>query len=564
MKNALGVYGFVRYLGPHNGGCTEQNKGEYAALLKVFLASPSLRWFMDTYLTQSNIRDLLGENSPEITQLKNQWYCLRLTGCAQDNSHFPVLVWIKKQRFWKEARLEDGLFLTMKDSMLTAPVLVNNAEDTLRGPWQRQRKPPGIDLYCTKTNGCAFVSKHKKTMEDHVKKCRPKVTQLVCKTQGCKFVTPYKSALTNHKKKCDQPGAQPEIVAPDLTTTQVMVYACSHTGCKMTYTTKRQILAHQRTHAIPNSRSKAASKSEDDEEDSTEETDGKMTNPTRRQNTAHQRTHSRINHKANAKPNRRAKATSKPEADEDSDDGKQQKATREKKPVESKEPPTVPVTKLFRCAFCEESHDTTELAQRHQRKHLEPTSSSLAGMYRCLECPKSHNSPELARLHQQKHQTRQQRSTVDVETLMCPECKVFSGTPVHVLAHVGGCRASLTCSLCHIKCDSQSLLMIHLVLCARGEPATARNKRPREDEEESWKPNRNHNKKNMVKLHWQRSDVAVWLRLVELEEYQAKFTKEQVDGRILLALTEESIKGPQYGMTAPHAAKFIELREAFE
>ena len=207
------MYGFVRYLGPHNGGCTEQNKGEYAALLKVFLASPSLRWFMDTYLTQSNIRDLLGENSPEITQLKKQWYCLRLTGCAQDNSHFPVLVWIKKQRFWKEERLEDGLFLTMKDSMLTAPVLVNNAEDTLRGPWQRQRKPPGIDLYCTKTNGCAFVSKHKKTMEDHVKKCRPKVTQLVCKTQGCKFVTPYKSALTIHKKKCDQLGAQSEIVA---------------------------------------------------------------------------------------------------------------------------------------------------------------------------------------------------------------------------------------------------------------------------------------------------------------------------------------------------------------
>ena len=54
-----------------------------------------------------------------------------------------------------------------------------------------------------------------------------------------------------------------------------------------------------------------------------------------------------------------------------------------------------------------------------------------------------------------------------------------------------------------------------------------------------------------------------WLKLVELEDYQDKFTQQQVDGRILLDITEETIKGTPYSMTDAHAKKFMGLREAF-
>jgi hypothetical protein len=88
-------------------------------------------------------------------------------------------------------------------------------------------------------------------------------------------------------------------------------------------------------------------------------------------------------------------------------------------------------------------------------------------------------------------------------------------------------------------------------------------KRPREDDE-NWKPTRNRNNKDEVKLHWQKDHVQDWLVLVELEEYRAIFFKEKVDGRILLELTEEAIKDTGvYGMKATHAKKFLELRAAF-
>jgi hypothetical protein len=101
-------------------------------------------------------------------------------------------------------------------------------------------------------------------------------------------------------------------------------------------------------------------------------------------------------------------------------------------------------------------------------------------------------------------------------------------------------------------------LIFHVLQCTRG-------KRPREDDlfEESWKPTRNRNTKSIVKSHWQRIHVQEWLKLVELEEYDSKFASEQVDGRILLQLTEETIKGPLYCMKDTHAAKFLDLRAGF-
>ena len=190
MKSARGVQGFVRYWGPQNGGCNDQSKGEYSALLKVFLASTSLRWFLDTYLTAGNITDLLGKDSSEMQQLKDKWYCFKLSGCAQDNSHFPILVWVKKQQFWQQEELEDGLFHTMQASMFTEPVTIAE-EVTLTGKRNSTRKPVGIELHCTKTHGCAFVSKHKKVLSNHEKSCRPKPTDLLCKTQGCTFATTH-------------------------------------------------------------------------------------------------------------------------------------------------------------------------------------------------------------------------------------------------------------------------------------------------------------------------------------------------------------------------------------
>ena len=495
-----------------------------------------------------------------------------------------MLVWVKKQEFWQHEALQDGLFLTMKEAMYTTPVLVN--EDTPQPQGKRIRLRAAIELRC-KTPGCAFACKEKKALSKHETSCVPKPADFSCKTPGCTFSSNFKAACTNHMKSCATKGvaAQPEIQRTEVVTPVVQVFACPHRGCSMTHTTKLKSTEHQRTHA--------------------------KTAPAAA---------------AKPKPSQQPKATSKKrleaelkESSEDSDDGKdsddgnqgretpKRKRRRAKKPrtVEKPAPATnagVVVTKEFRCPFCNESHDTSELAKLHQRKHFEPNSSSLegappmayrcsecpeshdsaerarlhrqnkhqtsqlqprqsesSGKYQCLECPKSHDSLELARFHQQKHmQTRQARPTVEVETVPCPECKVYSGTPALVLAHVGACRASLTCPSCNTKCDSQAALIFHVLQCTRG-------KRPREDDlfEESWKPTRNRNTKSIVKSHWQRIHVQEWLKLVELEEYDSKFASEQVDGRILLQLTEETIKGPLYCMKDTHAAKFLDLRAGF-
>ena len=551
MRSARGVYGFVRYMGPHNGGVTQKGKSEYSDLLRVFLSSASFRWFADTYLTSPNLKALLGDKSSEIEQLKTNWYCFKVTGCKQDNSTYPIMVWIKKLQFWQEESLEDGIFKTMIDSMSTQPVLVNNAEDTLQGPRNSQRKPAGIDLHCTKTHGCAFVSKHQSALKSHESKCRPKAVEFVCKTRGCEFVTSYRASLTNHTKTCaankaSEVAAQPVVVAPKpkVATLRVQVFACSHRGCSMTHPTKKASLAHQRTHTKkkPEPKSKPKHKpaskndSESDKEESSEDTH--------------------------------------------SDDAKEEKSTPKQKRGSSKKPPTVeeptPATvagvvalaKLYRCSYpgCDKSHATSELAQYHQRKHQKPISSphegAPPGLFRCPECPKSHATADLARLHQHEHQASYLRSPLENEMMTCPECQLFRGTGAQVVAHIPACREALTCPECHKKLGSQALLIVHVLQCLRGD-AVAGRKRPREDDE-NWKPTRNRNNKNEVRLHWQKNHVQDWLVLVELEEYGESFLKEKVDGRILLQLTEEAIKDTGlFGMKATHAAKFLELRAAF-
>ena len=165
--------------------------------------------------------------------------------------------------------------------------------------------------------------------------------------------------------------------------------------------------------------------------------------------------------------------------------------------------------------------------------------------------------------------------------MACPECQVFRGTGAQVVVHMQACRARLhqyehqapylrsplenemiTCPECHKKLGSQALLIVHVLQCLRGDAVAAR-KRPREDNE-SWKPTRNRNNKNEVKWHWQKNHVQDWLRLVELEEYGKYFEKAGVDGRILMQLKEEDFVKMGVFATAPtHAAKFLELRDAF-
>jgi hypothetical protein len=308
-----------------------------------------------------------------------------------------------------------------------------------------------------------------------------------------------------------------------------------------------------------------------------------MTHPTKRESLAHHRTHTETKPKPTSKakvkvdPKQKPKATSKKDSesakeessedtnnseDTNSDDGKKEKVTPKSKGASKKAADLVAVTKQFRCPFpgCGKSHATSELAKSHQRKHRQPTSSSLEGaapgMYLCPECPKSHATAALARRHQYEHQAL--RSPLENEIIMCPECQVYRGTGAQVVAHMPACREALTCPVCHTKCSSQALLIVHVIRCT----ASTR-KRPREDDE-NWKPTRSRNNKNEVRLHWQKSHVQDWLVLVELGEYGASFEKENVDGRILLQLAEAAIKDMKvFGMKDTHAAKFLELREAF-
>ena len=108
-------------------------------------------------------------------------------------------------------------------------------------------------------------------------------------------------------------------------------------------------------------------------------------------------------------------------------------------------------------------------------------------------------------------------------------------------------------------------LIAHIFCCSQNN-VVGDNKRKRDyalEAEERWKPDRNRNNRNDVKLHWRGNHVFDWLVLVELEEYGESFKKEKVDGRVLLELTEKDIKGSPYSMKETHAKKFLELREAF-
>ena len=557
------MHGFIRYWGPANGGINDESKAEYGATLKLFLAAKSLRFFADTFLTPANIEVLLGADAPELKKLKEEWYCFRILGCMQDNSQFPIMLHVKIEKFCEDELLDDGMLQTMTKSMTNIPVKLNDFQET---PGQRvsdRRKPKTIDFPCRKTNGCEFVSKNKTTLTNHEKKCCPKPRNLVCKMQGCKFVTLHKAALTNHVKACrgtEVVSTQAEVVSPKAHTPKVVkVYCCPHGSCKMTHLTKKENAEHQLTHK------------------STTTPPPKSTPPS----TARGKGASRkppVSTVDDLEPNA---AQSDQEQESEADDAKKRTGTNKRnrgsssKPPKNKETtiskPTL-VTKEFKCPFvdCDKSHATPELAQYHQRKHRE--TASLQGphseIYRCTECHHSDFSPETARLHQQEHQSfhHRRRPTGEVETLtLCPECKLYSGTDKQVLAHIAPCRAALTCPQCSVKCDSQPHLIAHIFRCSQ---VVDGRKRQREDtetfeNEKRWKPERNCNRINDVKLNWRGSHVQEWLKLVELEEYKDSFAKEKVDGRVLLALTEEAILSPVYAMKPTHAKKFIELRLAF-
>ena len=553
------MHGFIRYLGPANGGITDESKAEYGATLKLFLAAKSLRFFADTFLTTANIEVLLGADAPELKKLKEEWYCFRILGCMQDNSQFPIMLHVKIEKFCEDELLDDGMLQTMTKSMTNIPVKLNDFQET---PGQRvsdRRKAMTIDFACRKTNGCEFVSKNKTTLTNHEKKCCPKPRNLVCKMQGCKFVTLHKAALTNHVKACrgtEVVSTQEEVASPKAHTPQVVkVYACPHGSCKMTHPTKKENAEHQLTHK------------------STTKSPPKST-PPRGKHASNKPPVSTVD---DLEPNAEQSGQ---EQESESDDAKKTTGTNKRNRGSSSKPqnketeiskPTL-VTKEFKCPFvdCDKSHATPELAQYHQRKHLE--TASLQGphseIYRCTECHQSHVSPETARLHQQEHQSfhHRQRPTGEVETLtLCPECKLYSGTDKQVLAHIAPCRAALTCPQCSVKCDSQPHLIAHIYRCSQ--LADGR-KRQREDtetfeNEKRWKPDRNSNDRNDVKRYWRGIHVQKWLKLNELEEYQACFEKEKVDGRVLLALTEETILSPVFAMKPAHAKKFMELIIAF-
>lgn len=150
---------------------------------------------------------------------------------------------------------------------------------------------------------------------------------------------------------------------------------------------------------------------------------------------------------------------------------------------------------------------------------------------------------------------------------MCPDCKVFAGTPSQVLAHLRACREAHTCPTCGVRCDSQPKLIAHIVRQCSDEDSVGGRKRRREDDErkpsKTWQPDRNRNDKNDVNLYWMISHVQEWLELVELSEYKDSFAKEKVDGRVLLCLTEEQLLSLPYSLKANHAKKFIQLRTAF-
>ena len=590
MQSARGVHGFFRYWGPENGGVNDQNKALYGALLKVFLAAKSLRWFCDTYLTPVNIAALLGAYAPEMAKLKTEWYSIRLLGCNQGNSQFPIQLWLKKIAYWQDELLEDGMFKTMMDSMNEEPILVNDPQETLTGKRSSTRKATTVDLHCLKTNGCIFVTKHRPALVSHMRSCRPRAvappTEFICETKGCTYVTKSKPAMKKHTKSC---SAVQVVVAAVPALPETKVFACPQPKCRVTHTSRKDSLAHQRTH-MPNS---AAAE-----------------NQNKRSESESSSVHlpEEIDTDAKKKKKKASKSTES-EADTPTSE------------AQSRVPPFA-ATKGLKCPYegCDMSHATSKLAQAaHQQNHLQLTQQhqlTPSAKYMCPECDKSHATADRSRKHQRKHQRKQQACRTDgaeatcpqcnqyrgtaVQVLAhitacraalahqprqpdgadstCPECKLYRGTAVQVLAHIPACRAALTCPECSFQSASQPQLISHIVRCASGAAAAAaaaasaaaadtmsgRKRQRVEEDEESWKPNRIRNNKSNVRQHWKRSHVKDWLKLVELQEYEDKFQAGLVDGRILLNLTEEAIKGEQYGMTDPHAAKFLELRAGFD
>ena len=609
------MHGFIRYWGPANGGINDESKAEYGATLKLFLAAKSLRFFADTFLTPANIEVLLGADAPELKKLKEEWYCFRILGCMQDNSQFPIMLHVKIENFCEDEPLADGMLKTMTKSMTNIPVTLNDFQET---PGQRvsdRRKPKTIDFPCRKTNGCEFVSKNKTTLTNHEKKCCPKPRNLVCKTQGCKFVTLHKAAFTNHVKACrgtEVVSTQAEVVSPKAHTPKVVkVYCCPHGSCKMTHLTKKENAEHQLTHkstttpppkSTPPStaRGKGASRkppvstvddlepnaAQSDQEQESEADDAKKRTGTNKRNRGSSSKPPKNKETTISKPTLVTKEFKCPFVDCDKSHATPELAQYHQRKHRETASLQGPHSEIYRCTECHhsdfspetarlhqqehKSHATHELAQYHQRKHRE--TASLQGphseIYRCTECHHSDFSPETARLHQQEDQSfhHRRRPTGEVETLtICPECKLYSGTDKQVLAHIAPCRAALTCPQCSVKCDSQPHLIAHIFRCSQ---VVDGRKRQREDtetfeNEKRWKPDRNCNRINDVQLNWRGSHVQEWLKLVELEEYKDSFAKEKVDGRVLLALTEEAILSSVYQMKDTHAKKFIELRLAF-
>jgi hypothetical protein len=553
------VNGLVRYWGPENGGINEESKAEYRASLQKIIAAKSVRFFLDTFLSHKNIAMLLGADAPELPKLKQQWYCFKILGCMQENSSFPIYVHIKKQEFWASEPLEDGMLKTMKENMTNVSVQMNDHQETPGGlRFSDRKKPETIDFHCEKTHGCVFVSKNKQTVKKHEKKCRPKPVELVCRVKGCKFTTFHKAGLTNHVKTCtgDALVASPEAVEEKVAAPQ-KVFACTYRGCNKTHTTKKGNAAHQRTHKPiatsppkpnPPSTSRTSTKppvptgSVPDAEQSDQETepgDAKKKPRANKRKRVSSTKPSKNKNPKSALDEVIAVDDSEPDAEQsdqgtESDDAKKNpranktnrgsstKPQKNKKPnstLDSSQLPLV-MTKLYKCPFqnCDKSHATPELAQFHQRKHLEG-SASLQGahseIYRCPECPQSHFSAEAARLHQQEHRSLHQRPppAVEVEPLtLCYECKLFSGTDKQVLAHIGPCRAALSCPQCGVKCDATPHLIAHIFRCSKNNAVGDHklDKRKRDyalEDEVRWKPDRNRNNRDDVKLHWRGSHV---------------------------------------------------------
>ena len=611
-------------MGPANGGITDESKAEYGATLRLFLAAKSLRFFADTFLTTANIEVLLGADAPELKKLKEEWYCFRILGCMQDNSQFPIMLHVKIEKFCEDQPLDDGMLQTMTKSMTNIPVKLNDFQET---PGQRvsdRRKAMTIDFSCRKTHGCEFVSKNKATLTKHEKTCCPKPRNLVCKRQGCKFVTPHKAALTNHVRACrgtEVVSTQEEVASPKAHTPQVVkVYGCPHGSCKMTHPTKKENAEHQLTHkstttSPPKStppRGKRASKKppvstvddlepnaeQSDQEQESESDDAKKRTGTNKRNRGSSSKPQKNKETEISKPTLVTKEFKCPFVDCDKSHATPEFAQYHQRKHLETASLQGPHSEIYRCTECHQSHFSRETARLHQQEHQSfhhrqrPTGevetltlcpecqlysgtdkqvlAHIAPCRAALTCPqcsvKCASQPHLSAHIFRCLQSASPKEAPKVETLtLCPGCQLYSGTDKQVLAHIAQCRAALTCPQCSVKCASQPHLIAHIVRCS--ELADGR-KRQREDtetfeNEKRWKPDRNRNDRNDVKLYWRGSHVQQWLKLNELEEYETCFGKEKVDGRVLLGLTEEVILSPVFAMKAAHAKKFLELILAF-